>query len=86
MRLLPLIPLALTAGCGRAPAVSATDTVVVVAGGAAPKVTQADATIQRPAVEIARADPPSPQPLLSVEQSARIRTAEMWSEPIRPNE
>lgn len=84
-RMLPLASLLMVAGCGKVPTSHAGTAVRVVSGAVSASRT---AEAVRPAAVprvIARSevshDPPT---LLTVEESARIRTPEMWSEPLTP--
>lgn len=84
-RLLPLSLLLIAGACSEAPSQQAEHAVVVVAGSnLAPPAFPAK-VLAVPASAPAAVIPPNvPTKLMSVEQSAHIRTSEMWSEPITP--
>jgi hypothetical protein len=84
-RFLPSLVSLIAGACSEMPSQRQQPAVVVVAGAmhAAPAL-PAKALAAPVGVEPAVIPPNAPTKLISVEESAHIRTSEMWSEPITP--
>jgi hypothetical protein len=76
LRLALSAPLLVLAACGSAPDAPNPDRILVV------PATSIQATTIGRAAPVAAAAPIRHAPTLTVEESARINTSEMWSEPI----